>query len=163
MGPTSHIINKTALGFSHLQDNKINRCFQLTNLMLWMDNQKRWIIFRENDTIKKLWIFEFSSESDFSMNWCQFFRILFVLYHLSILLNSLQVRFDHMVLACSKAFKSAVVDTIQSLPQHQQVVFLQSWFNTVIWSLKHSTFWMLLVVSFLATSFTVNTCFMHNS
>ncbi|XXG85839.1 hypothetical protein AAC387_Pa11g0855 [Persea americana] len=32
------------------------------------------------------------------------------------------VRFDHMVLACSKAFKSAVVDTIQSLPQHQQII-----------------------------------------
>lgn len=32
------------------------------------------------------------------------------------------VRFDHMDIALSKAFKSAVVDTIQSLPQHQQIV-----------------------------------------
>lgn len=28
---------------------------------------------------------------------------------------------DHMIAALSKTFKSPVVDTIQSLPQHQQV------------------------------------------
>ncbi|ONK76820.1 uncharacterized protein A4U43_C02F170 [Asparagus officinalis] len=32
------------------------------------------------------------------------------------------VGFNHMELALSKAFKSAVVDTIQSLPQHQQII-----------------------------------------
>ncbi|XP_029124145.1 cell division control protein 6 homolog [Elaeis guineensis] len=32
------------------------------------------------------------------------------------------VMFDHMDIALSKAFKSAVVDTIQALPQHQQVI-----------------------------------------
>lgn len=30
---------------------------------------------------------------------------------------------DHMVAALSKTFKSPVVDTIQSLPQHQQVSY----------------------------------------
>ncbi|KAK1320940.1 hypothetical protein QJS10_CPA03g01876 [Acorus calamus] len=32
------------------------------------------------------------------------------------------VRFDHMAMALSKAFKSPVVETIQSLPQHQQII-----------------------------------------
>ncbi|XP_062085150.1 cell division control protein 6 homolog B-like [Humulus lupulus] len=32
------------------------------------------------------------------------------------------VRIDHMALALSKTFKSPVVDTIQSLPQHQQII-----------------------------------------
>ncbi|CAI9099703.1 OLC1v1036563C1 [Oldenlandia corymbosa var. corymbosa] len=32
------------------------------------------------------------------------------------------VRVDHMALALSKAYKSPVVDTIQSLPQHQQII-----------------------------------------
>ncbi|KAK1297984.1 hypothetical protein QJS10_CPB14g00857 [Acorus calamus] len=32
------------------------------------------------------------------------------------------VRFDHMAMALSKAFKSSVVETIQSLPQHQQII-----------------------------------------
>lgn len=34
----------------------------------------------------------------------------------------LQVRLDHMAVALSKTFKSPIVDTIQSLPQHQQVI-----------------------------------------
>ncbi|XP_077210544.1 cell division control protein 6 homolog B-like isoform X2 [Tasmannia lanceolata] len=34
--------------------------------------------------------------------------------------HSQKVRSDHMYIAWSKTFKSAVVDTIQSLPQHQQ-------------------------------------------
>ncbi|XP_076910681.1 cell division control protein 6 homolog B-like [Bidens hawaiensis] len=32
------------------------------------------------------------------------------------------VRVDHMAIALSKAYKSPIVDTIQSLPQHQQIV-----------------------------------------
>jgi hypothetical protein len=36
-------------------------------------------------------------------------------------LTILQVRVDHMALALSNTFKSPIVDTIQSLPQHQQV------------------------------------------
>ncbi|XP_042517565.1 cell division control protein 6 homolog B-like, partial [Macadamia integrifolia] len=32
------------------------------------------------------------------------------------------VRVDHMAIALSKTFKSAIVDTIQSLPQHQQII-----------------------------------------
>ncbi|KAK9168178.1 hypothetical protein Syun_000318 [Stephania yunnanensis] len=32
------------------------------------------------------------------------------------------VRIDHMAVALSKTFKSAIVDTVQSLPQHQQMV-----------------------------------------
>ncbi|KAF9598777.1 hypothetical protein IFM89_031445 [Coptis chinensis] len=32
------------------------------------------------------------------------------------------VRVDHMTLALSRTFKSTIVDTIQSLPQHQQIV-----------------------------------------
>ncbi|XP_030537653.1 cell division control protein 6 homolog B-like [Rhodamnia argentea] len=32
------------------------------------------------------------------------------------------VRVDHMVLALSRTFRSPVVDTIQSLPQHQQII-----------------------------------------
>ncbi|KAJ4970118.1 hypothetical protein NE237_003217 [Protea cynaroides] len=32
------------------------------------------------------------------------------------------VRVDHMAIALSKTFKSAIVDTIQSLPQHQQMI-----------------------------------------
>ncbi|GMN23808.1 hypothetical protein TIFTF001_000271 [Ficus carica] len=32
------------------------------------------------------------------------------------------VRIDHMAVALSKTFKSPVVDTIQSLPQHQQII-----------------------------------------
>ncbi|KAL5580776.1 hypothetical protein UlMin_013218 [Ulmus minor] len=32
------------------------------------------------------------------------------------------VRIDHMALALSKTYKSPVVDTIQSLPQHQQII-----------------------------------------
>lgn len=32
------------------------------------------------------------------------------------------VRIDHMALALSKTFKSLIVDTIQSLPQHQQIL-----------------------------------------
>lgn len=36
----------------------------------------------------------------------------------------LQVRIDHMALALSKTYRSPVVDTIQSLPQHQQVILL---------------------------------------
>ncbi|XP_022730791.1 cell division control protein 6 homolog B-like [Durio zibethinus] len=32
------------------------------------------------------------------------------------------VRIDHMALALSKAFRSPIVDTIQSLPQHQQII-----------------------------------------
>ncbi|XP_058114913.1 cell division control protein 6 homolog B-like [Magnolia sinica] len=32
------------------------------------------------------------------------------------------VRVDHMALALSKTFKSVIVDTIQSLPQHQQIL-----------------------------------------
>ncbi|CAH8385452.1 unnamed protein product [Eruca vesicaria subsp. sativa] len=32
------------------------------------------------------------------------------------------VRIDHMVAALSKTYKSPVVDTIQSLPQHQQII-----------------------------------------
>ena len=31
---------------------------------------------------------------------------------------------DHMAAALSKTFKSPVVDTIQTLPQHQQVSYL---------------------------------------
>ncbi|KAJ0430385.1 putative Cell division protein Cdc6/18 [Helianthus annuus] len=34
------------------------------------------------------------------------------------------VRVDHMAIALSRAYKSPIVDTIQSLPQHQQVLFL---------------------------------------
>ncbi|PRQ39923.1 hypothetical protein RchiOBHm_Chr4g0430511 [Rosa chinensis] len=33
----------------------------------------------------------------------------------------MQVRIDHMVVALSKTFKSPVMDTIQCLPQHQQL------------------------------------------
>ncbi|GLT27255.1 hypothetical protein SLA2020_022690 [Shorea laevis] len=33
-----------------------------------------------------------------------------------------QVRIDHMAAALSKTFRSPVVDTIQSLPQHQQII-----------------------------------------
>ncbi|KAK3206499.1 hypothetical protein Dsin_020545 [Dipteronia sinensis] len=33
-----------------------------------------------------------------------------------------QVRVDHMALALSNTFKSPIVDTIQSLPQHQQII-----------------------------------------
>ncbi|KAE8680432.1 Cell division control protein 6-like protein B [Hibiscus syriacus] len=33
-----------------------------------------------------------------------------------------QVRIDHMALALSKTFRSPIVDTIQSLPQHQQII-----------------------------------------
>ncbi|XP_044481851.1 cell division control protein 6 homolog B-like [Mangifera indica] len=33
-----------------------------------------------------------------------------------------QVRVDHMAVALSKTFKSPIVDTIQSLPQHQQII-----------------------------------------
>ncbi|PWA55789.1 cell division control 6 [Artemisia annua] len=36
-------------------------------------------------------------------------------------LNSM-VRVDHMAIALSRAYKSPIVDTIQSLPQHQQIV-----------------------------------------
>ncbi|XVF46700.1 hypothetical protein PTKIN_Ptkin03bG0048900 [Pterospermum kingtungense] len=36
--------------------------------------------------------------------------------------ESITVRIDHMALALSKTFKSPVVDTIQSLPQHQQII-----------------------------------------
>lgn len=36
----------------------------------------------------------------------------------------LQVRIYHMATALSKTFKSPVVDTIQSLPQHQQVSYI---------------------------------------
>lgn len=32
------------------------------------------------------------------------------------------VRVDHMAIALSRAYKSPIVDTIQSLPQHQQIV-----------------------------------------
>ncbi|KAG5238333.1 cell division control protein [Salix suchowensis] len=32
------------------------------------------------------------------------------------------VRIDHMAVALSKAFRSPIVDTIQSLPQHQQII-----------------------------------------
>lgn len=39
-------------------------------------------------------------------------------------LITLQVKMDHMVAALSKTFKSPVVDTIQSLPQHQQVSYI---------------------------------------
>ncbi|KAI3764732.1 hypothetical protein L2E82_14745 [Cichorium intybus] len=35
--------------------------------------------------------------------------------------RSSNVRVDHMATALSKAYKSPIVDTIQSLPQHQQV------------------------------------------
>ncbi|KAJ0512341.1 hypothetical protein HanHA300_Chr10g0345151 [Helianthus annuus] len=33
------------------------------------------------------------------------------------------VRVDHVAIALSRAYKSPIVDTIQSLPQHQQVPF----------------------------------------
>nr|XP_027089849.1 cell division control protein 6 homolog B-like [Coffea arabica] len=36
--------------------------------------------------------------------------------------DSTIVRVDHMALALSKAYRSPVVDTIQSLPQHQQII-----------------------------------------
>lgn len=36
-------------------------------------------------------------------------------------LELLQVRIDHVAAALSKVYKSPVVDTIVSLPQHQQV------------------------------------------
>ncbi|KFK43057.1 hypothetical protein AALP_AA1G072700 [Arabis alpina] len=36
--------------------------------------------------------------------------------------DELVVRMDHMVAALSKTFKSPVVETIQSLPQHQQII-----------------------------------------
>ncbi|ERN09736.1 cell division control protein 6 homolog B [Amborella trichopoda] len=36
------------------------------------------------------------------------------------------VRIDHMVNALSKMFKSIIVDTIQSLPQHQQIILCSS-------------------------------------
>lgn len=32
------------------------------------------------------------------------------------------VRIDHMAVALSKAYRSPIVDTIQSLPQHQQII-----------------------------------------
>jgi cell division control protein 6 len=32
------------------------------------------------------------------------------------------VKMDHMIAALSKTFKSPIVDTIQSLPQHQQII-----------------------------------------
>ncbi|CAI0556792.1 unnamed protein product [Linum tenue] len=38
------------------------------------------------------------------------------------LLNPLQVKIDHMAAALSKAFRTPVIDTIQSLPQHQQII-----------------------------------------
>ncbi|PRQ55735.1 hypothetical protein RchiOBHm_Chr1g0327861 [Rosa chinensis] len=34
----------------------------------------------------------------------------------------MQVRIDHMDVALSKTFKSPVMDTIQCLPQHQQII-----------------------------------------
>lgn len=34
----------------------------------------------------------------------------------------LQVRTDHMAVALAKTYKSPVVDTIQFLPQHQQII-----------------------------------------
>eukprot|EP01018_Ginkgo_biloba_P038609 Gb_30217 [translate_table: standard] len=37
-----------------------------------------------------------------------------------------QVRLDHMASALAKTFRSAVVDTIQSLPQHQQDIVKRS-------------------------------------
>ncbi|CAN1235492.1 Cell division control protein 6 homolog B [Linum perenne] len=37
-------------------------------------------------------------------------------------LNFMQVKVDHMAAALSKAFASPLVDTIQSLPQHQQII-----------------------------------------
>ncbi|KAE8674858.1 Cell division control protein 6-like protein [Hibiscus syriacus] len=36
--------------------------------------------------------------------------------------ENITVRIDHMALALSKTFRSPIVDTIQSLPQHQQIV-----------------------------------------
>ncbi|CAL9234851.1 unnamed protein product [Arabidopsis halleri] len=36
--------------------------------------------------------------------------------------EGLVVKMDHMIAALSKTFKSPVVDTIQSLPQHQQII-----------------------------------------
>ncbi|KAK0603467.1 hypothetical protein LWI29_005326 [Acer saccharum] len=39
-----------------------------------------------------------------------------------ILQERLMVRVDHMALALSNTFKSPMVDTIQSLPQHQQII-----------------------------------------
>lgn len=36
----------------------------------------------------------------------------------------LQVRIDHVAAALSKVYKSPVVDTILSLPQHQQVGYI---------------------------------------
>ncbi|KAH9326494.1 hypothetical protein KI387_006672, partial [Taxus chinensis] len=41
---------------------------------------------------------------------------------LKILQQRLKVRIDHMARSLAKTFRSAVVDTIQSLPQHQQIV-----------------------------------------
>lgn len=43
-----------------------------------------------------------------------------------------QVRIDHMAVALSKTFKSPVVDTIQCLPQHQQVTLLQVLYSVVL-------------------------------
>nr|GEZ39305.1 cell division control protein 6 homolog B-like isoform X1 [Tanacetum cinerariifolium] len=39
-----------------------------------------------------------------------------------IYMNLLYVRVDHMAIALLRAYKSPIVDTIQSLPQHQQIV-----------------------------------------
>ncbi|KAK8707594.1 hypothetical protein V6N13_058649 [Hibiscus sabdariffa] len=36
--------------------------------------------------------------------------------------DKFQVRIDHVALALSKTFRSPIVDTIQSLPQHQQII-----------------------------------------
>lgn len=43
---------------------------------------------------------------------------------LNIHLRVLQVKIGHMAAALSKTYKSPVVDTVQCLPQHQQVILL---------------------------------------
>jgi len=40
---------------------------------------------------------------------------------------------DHMIAALSKTFKSPIVDTIQSLPQHQQVSYTSKHTHIDIW------------------------------
>ncbi|KAF9605260.1 hypothetical protein IFM89_015152 [Coptis chinensis] len=46
----------------------------------------------------------------------------FDVFHPQTLELCARVRVKHMTLALSRTFKSTIVDTIQSLPQHQQIV-----------------------------------------
>lgn len=58
-------------------------------------------------------------------------------YCISLMSSMLQVRMDHMAAALSKTFKSPVVETIQSLPQHQQVSYIVQSFSKLQQCLKN--------------------------